>query len=148
MKPTNVDRRCRAHGFTLIELLVAIAILGILATITINEVWGNIAEARVKTTETKLRQIKTIVEQYKIRNFEVPRDLNELLEPDPRHFDKPWVESEENLLDAWENPMEIRELEQGRFEIISYGADRTEGGEGLDTDLSSNRSSSQAKTDR
>ncbi len=127
-------------------LLVFGFLLGVAVTITIKvenirieDIDERIAKARLKTTETKLRQLKMIVEEYKIKNKRIPQVLNELLEPDPRLFDKPWVESEENLLDAWDNPMEIRELERGSFEITSYGADRAEGGENFDADLSSNR---------
>ena len=145
MKHPAQERRRKDGGFTLIELLVAIAILGILGTVAIKEIWGYIDEAKQTATKAKLDNIETQVQMYKRKHNEVPRDLETLLEPDPRNRNRPYL-AREDILDAWGNPCVIIQDSDdlgGVFEVVSYG----ENGEeddfspdyGLDMDISSKR---------
>ena len=52
-------------------------------------------------------------------------------------WDGPYIK-EKQLLDPWENPYEYYEqgtINEGSFDLISYGADGMEGGEGENADI-------------
>jgi general secretion pathway protein G len=123
------DRR----GFTLIELLVVIAILGILGTIVVKNIWGNVDEARQKAAKAKVDNLDTQVQMYKRKHNEIPSDLRRLLEPDPLNNNDAWVE-EDQLEDPWGTPLQIK-IDGSKFEIISYGEDKMESGFGLEGGL-------------
>lgn len=139
-------RIARGHeGFTLIELLVAIAILGILGTVVINQLWTNVDKAKQETTHAKVNSVWSIVQNYRRAHNGYPsQDMAELLEPDPKNVNQPWVD-EENLLDSFGNRLELIEDpdNRGRMVIVSYGANGTEDGwdptYGLDMDIYSGR---------
>jgi len=133
----------RRRGFTLIELLVAIAILGILGTVVITNLWDNVDEANQVGTHTKLTQVKNVVQSYKRKHGEIPDDLMRLTEEDPKNGNRPWLK-EDDLRDTWGTLLQLKKGERaGEFEIISLGADKTENGFGMelgyDRDLSSER---------
>jgi general secretion pathway protein G len=136
-------RRRKSAGFTLIELLVAIAILGILGTVVIGEIWDHVDESRQVGTKAKLESIETQVRLYLRKNHTLPRELSELIEFDPRNNNKPYLQ-EENLYDAWDHPIVLLEGERpGEFEVVSYGRNGEQDGfereYGLDMDISSHR---------
>src|SRR5262249_9414507 len=80
---TALPRRARTrHGFTLIELLVVIAILGILGTIVVKNIWGNVDEAKQKAAKAKVDNIDQEIQMYKRKHNDIPRDLRILLDPD------------------------------------------------------------------
>ena len=125
--------RRQQSGFTLIELLVAIAILGILGTVVIQEIWNYVDKARQEGTHAKVKTVYDQVMMFRRNNHRYPSgDLTELVEPDPRNLNNPYL-GEEDLLDAWGNPLQLIELDTGRFAVVSYG----DGGEedGWDMDL-------------
>lgn len=141
----------RRAGFTLIELLVAIAILGILGTVVIKSVWNNIDETRQVTTKSKAEQINTIVQGYRRKHVELPRSLEDLLQSDPLNNNMPWVESEDDLKDAWGRMFELRPGDRaGQFEVVSFGQNGQEDGfgpeYGFDRDISSHRALNSTET--
>ena len=66
--------------------------------------------------------------------------LEELIIP-PADLEEKWQGpylKQSELLDTWENPfiyIEEGEMNPGSFDLISYGADGMEGGEGDDEDI-------------
>lgn len=68
--PTSHGRR---DGFTLIEVLAVILIVGILSTILIVNLGEASGAARVSTTETKLRMLEGIIDQYANEFGDYPR---------------------------------------------------------------------------
>jgi general secretion pathway protein G len=136
------NARCQ-RGFTLIELLVAIAILGILGTVVITNLWDNVDEANQVGTHTKLRQVKDVVQSYRRKHGELPDDLMRLTEEDPKNGNRPWLK-EEDLHDTWSNLIMLKKGDRpGEFEIVSFGSDGQENGFGMELgyerDLSSDR---------
>ena len=112
----------RPRGFTLIELLVAIAILGILGTIVIQNVWSNIDDARQEGSKTKADLLHGIVETYRRKHNELPKSLDDLLLEDLMNNNRPYVDNPEDLLDAWNRKFELRPGERsGEFEVVSLG---------------------------
>ena len=121
------------RGFTLIELLVVIAILGILGTLVVKNIWGNVDEAKQKAAKAKVDHLDQQIQMYKRKHNEIPRDLRVLLDPDPLNNNDVWVE-EEQLEDPWGHALQIK-IDGTKFEVISYGEDNMESGFGLEGGL-------------
>jgi len=143
MRATPPRPRRGVRGFTLIELLVAIAILGILGTVVIQQVWQHIDEAKQTSTVTKLKEVHTQVQMYRRKHNVLPDSLEDMTLEDPLNNNRPWL-NPEDILDAWDNPMVLKPGDKsGEFEVISYGQNRSPddfGPEfGFDRDLSSIR---------
>jgi general secretion pathway protein G len=117
-------------GFTLVELLVVVAIIGILGTIAIQNVVGNIAKTRITAAEAGVQSLKESCATYYIQHKKLPTSLDQLLEGDD-----PVLESDRGLYDPWDNRYEM-EIKNGKLVIIkSAGENGTMGDE---DDISSN----------
>lgn len=143
-KPGRDPRNAGKAGFTLIELLVAVAILGILGTVVIREIWGAIDEARQTSTKAKVDSIESVVQQFRRKHNRLPSDLEELTQPDDLHNGEPWL-SDDDLRDAWGKMIVLVPGERSnQFDIVSYGMNgQPDGFEvsqyGLDADISSSK---------
>ena len=134
-------------GFTVAEIMAVVIIIGLLASVAVVNFMGQVEKARVKTTQTSLKAISAAVKSFKMDTARYPSETEGLevllkgfaptdvsgVNPDG------YLDGLELPKDAWKNDfIYITETEDGYpFEIISYGADGTEGGEGFDADLSS-----------
>jgi len=151
--PIRRLRPRRAAGFTLIELLVAIAILGILGTVVIKTVWGHIDEAKQTTTKAKLDTVHGQVVMFRRKHNRLPKWPEEMVEPDIQmNNGQAWL-NEEDILDAWGHPMELKEgSKSGEFEIVSWGQDGVDSGfgseGGFDRDISSTRPLEEVESNR
>jgi general secretion pathway protein G len=130
----------KEKGFTLVELLVVIVIIGILATIVISQVGTTADEAKVVATKAKIEQIADAIQRFKLYNDCYPERLEDLV--DRPSYAKKWptggfIKRYGDLKDAWGNDFIYNPNPQYdvQFEIISYGADGREGGEGFDEDI-------------
>ena len=142
-------RSRRRDGFTLIELLVVIAILGILASVVAFGVVKYLDEARVKKAKLQVVNFKSALDAYKIDVGNYPSQdtgLKALLEPPSeeraaRLWKGPYMDVDKIPLDPW-GAEYIYQLSEypgtgvERVEIISYGKDGVQGGEGYNADVS------------
>lgn len=133
----------RERGFTLIELMVVLVILGVLFGLVVPNVTGRGDEARVTAVHTDIRSIENALEQYRLHNSHYPstdQGLQALVtrpsgSPEPRNWRGPYVR--QIPTDPWGTPYAYIRDSDGSFEIISYGADGTPGGTGINQDISS-----------
>ncbi|MGL5331181.1 MAG: type IV pilin protein [Peptostreptococcaceae bacterium] len=75
------------EGFTLVELLIAIAIIGILATVAVPNLFSSIEKAKVAELEADITAIKTAATSFYIENNEYPYGEildNDFTSEDPR----------------------------------------------------------------
>jgi len=131
-------------GMTLVEIMVVITILGILMTIVGVAALNRLEEAKVDTTIVQIGNIEGALTQYKVNYGKYPttaEGLEALINPPPsksgRTFES-YLDSEKVPVDAWGNPFMYTSPGSSRdYEIVSLGADGTEGGEKKNADIKS-----------
>jgi general secretion pathway protein G len=135
-KNATVMRR----GFSLLELLIVIAILGLLAAIVAPNLMGAADKAKRDTTCLKMSEVKKALDMFKLDNGTYPETeegLQALVSnPDPEKYPNysptPYMKSVPK--DAWNTPF-IYINKGDDVELISYGADKKEGGSGSGEDI-------------
>ncbi len=133
----------KPKAFTLVELMAIVIILALLATIASREVGKAIEKTKVTTTKTNLKLLHGAVTNFYMDTDRYPTEdegLTVLVEPPvdlPGIEPGGYLETTELPRDGWKNEFDYRlDPETGKaFEIISYGADGEEGGEGKNADL-------------
>src|SRR5262245_51229587 len=126
-------------GFTLIELLVVIVILGILATLYITQVVPRGDKARWDLTGVQMTNITQALDSFKMDHARYPESIQDLITP-PNYVNPEKYQQggylKEVPKDGWGNEFKYRRVTGIKgFELISYGADNQEGGEGYDKDI-------------
>lgn len=146
-KENKCNKHSRAAGFTLVELLVVLVILIVIGTIAAQNFGSEPDKAKVKATRVSFGSIETALERFKIDCGRYPAEeegLNALMEaPDGLEMDwgpDSYLKKARDLRDAWGNDyVYLCPGSNGEsFEILSLGADGSEGGESFNADLSSN----------
>lgn len=67
-------RRSSQSGFTLIELLIVVAVIGIVAAISIIQYMGALDKAKQRATMADMRSVSRAIEAYLVDNHVVPDD--------------------------------------------------------------------------
>jgi len=139
------DRRIRriqcTAGFTLLELLVVLAILALLAGLVAPRVLNQLAGAKSDTAKIQINNIETALDLYRLDMGHYPAQSEGLdgliLAPaDTPQWRGPYLSKKEGLVDPWGAPYGYRVPGEGReFDIYSLGADKAEGGEGENRDV-------------
>lgn len=116
------------QGFSLIELMIVIMIIGVLAAAALGGL-SYLRQARVKATETKLRMLDTLLDQYNNTIGEFPTELKELIEgPSKPQLQRRWQEplaSDADLEDSWKQPFIYTLNPKGSrppYELYSIGS--------------------------
>ncbi len=135
MKPSSVLQRLmkkkRAQrGMTLIEIMVVIAILAVMFGAAAVALVPKINEARVETARNDIATIQGAMKLYYAKKGKYP-DTSQGIKAlvDTQNLEK-------MPKDPWGNDY-VYMNEGGKPLIKSYGADKQEGGEGSDADISS-----------
>ena len=136
---------CSNGGFTLIEIMVVIIILGILVGLIAPRLMEEPDKARAVKARLQIESISTALKKYKLDHGDYPtteQGLQALVEkPSIGKIPKNYPEKgyiPKVPIDPWDNDyIYISPGEHGDFDIICYGADGEEGGEGKDADIQS-----------
>jgi general secretion pathway protein G len=134
-----------SSGFTLIEILVVIIILGILAGLIVPRLMEEPDKARKVKAKMQIESLSMALKKYKLDNGDYPtteQGLEALVEkPSIGRIPKKYPEKgyiDKVPKDPWDNDyVYMSPGEHGDFDIISYGADGDEGGEGKNEDTQS-----------
>ncbi len=134
-------------GFTLIEILVVVFILSLLAAIVAPRIIGRTEDAKVAEAKVQIKNFETALKMFYLDNGFYPsteQGLQALVEKPttgriPKKYrEGGYLEQKKVPLDPWGNPyVYISPGLHGPYDIISYGADGKEGGEGYDADITS-----------
>ncbi|MFH2044340.1 MAG: type II secretion system major pseudopilin GspG [Pseudomonadota bacterium] len=132
-------------GFTLIELVVVVFILSLLAAIVAPKIIGRTDDARITEAKVQIKNFETALKLFKIDNGFYPdtqQGLDALsIKPEtgriPNNYRTGgYLEQKKIPLDPWGNSyMYISPGINGDFDIMSFGDDGKEGGEGKDADI-------------
>jgi general secretion pathway protein G len=135
------------RGFTLIELMVVIVILSILAVYVAPKIMGRPDQAKQVKAAVDIQSIETALRLYRLDNGFYPtteQGLEALVAaPATGRIPKNWREGgylERGRVpkDPWGNEyVYLSPGVHGEYDIISYGADGSPGGEGYDADINS-----------
>ncbi|MDF7800331.1 type II secretion system major pseudopilin GspG [Pontiellaceae bacterium B1224] len=141
----NEKQKQKKAGFTLVELLVVLVILMVIGTIAVQNFSGQEDKAKVKAARASFTTLENALERFKLDMGRYPTEDEGLAvlitapEDDDGSWGPKYLKKERYLLDAWNNDYVYTAPgpDGEPFEIISYGADGAEGGEGqFDADLS------------
>lgn len=119
-------------GMSLMEIMVVIAIIGTVMTIIGVNVVGQLDKANVETTKLQMNQVDKALQMYAIKNKgKYPSTAEGLSAAEE------YMSSSETKYDAWGNEFVYLSPgpNGGAYELVSYGKDGTEGGEGTSADI-------------
>ena len=130
-------KKQKRKAFTLIELLVVILILGLLAGFVAPKFLKSVSKAKKDLAKPKMTIIESAIERFSLDCGQYPDDsmgLEALLIP-PSGLEEKWngpYLKASHLIDPWDNPyiyVAEGEINPGSYDLVSLGADGTEGGE-------------------
>jgi general secretion pathway protein G len=139
----NRTRR-RREGFTLVELLVVVLIISMLAALLAPRMFKGLGKAKADIARAKMTIIEDSLARFQYDCGHLPDDSEGGLEAlllAPAGLEEKWngpYLKKSQLLDPWGNPylyIPEGQFNPGSFDVISYGADGQEGGEGENADI-------------
>jgi general secretion pathway protein G len=130
----------RQRGFTLIEILIVVIIIGLLASLVGPKLFGKVGSAKLKTAKAQIELFGTALDAFRLDVGRYPTTEEGLksLREKPSGVDTwqgPYL-PKEIPVDPWGQPYIYKSPgEQHEYEIVSFGLDKTEGGEGENQDV-------------
>ncbi len=136
----KLSRKIKAgeRGMTLLEIMIVIAILGMLASVIVVAVMDRLTDAKVKTTQIKIKSVESALHQYKVMYSNYPTQAEGLRAlMNPPNGGRPFLKDKDVPRDEFGNELLYFNPARkggGQFEVMSKGAD---GQEGTDDDIRS-----------
>lgn len=136
MRHTRSPNAHAARGFTLIEIVIVIVLIGGILAVVGGKIVNNKNRADAKLAETALHSLAAQIGMYESDVGGLPEGLDALVKS-PGNADG-WLgpyAKQADLVDPWKKPIEYRRAGDDSFELVSLGADKRAGGEGVDKDI-------------
>jgi len=134
-------RRRRGAGFTLLELLVVLVILGLLAGLVGPQALRYLGGAKSDAAKLQVEELGSGLDLFHLEVGRYPKTdegLEALVEAPPgvSNWNGPYLKKKRVPKDPWGNDYVYRSPGQhGPYDLLSYGADGAQGGEGDNEDL-------------
>jgi len=130
----------KEKGFTFFEILVVVTIIGLLAALVGPRLWGRISGGKQVAAKAQIELFGTALDAFRLDIGRYPTTEEGLksLREKPSNADNwsgPYL-PKEIPVDPWKNSYAyICPGQNGDYDIISYGADKVEGGDGEAQDV-------------
>jgi general secretion pathway protein G len=127
-------------GITLIELLVVMVIIAMFATVVGSRVFRNVEKGRQTVAKEQISEFESVLDLYRLDVGKYPSTEEGLqaLRVRPAgvpNWDGPYLKKDVPV-DPWTHPYVYRcPGQHGDFDLLSYGADGQEGGDGDNADI-------------
>ena len=144
------NRFSRNRHFTLIEIVVVVVIIILLASLAAPQVLKHLRTAKRATAQAQIEMFDQALISYKIDvgSFPATEDGLQLLVENVNQnekWDGPYLKPAVIPKDPWGNDyVYVCPGEHGDFDLVSYGADGVEGGEGENADVTNYQKSGSA----
>lgn len=139
-----MNKRDRNGAFTLVEILVVVLIISMLAAFVAPRFFKGLGQTKRQIARSKMAIIEDSLGRFYLASQRFPDDTEglESLISMPSDIDEdkwtgPYLKKSE-LLDPWGNPyLYIAEgqVNPGSYDLVSYGADGTPGGQAENEDI-------------
>ena len=132
--------RQKEGGFTFFEILVVVTIIGLLAALVGPRLWGKISGGKQTAAKAQIELFGTALDAFRLDTGRYPTGEEGLKA----------LREKPSGVETWSGPYLPKEIpidpcknayvykcpgEHGDYDILSYGADRVEGGEGENQDV-------------
>ena len=132
------EKRAKRSAFSLLELMVVLVILGLLAGIVVFKTRSYLILSKQNAAKVEISKICQALETYYAAYDRYPTNDEGIA-----ILAKPSEKFSDGLLnkvprDPWSNPYQYNNPgKSGPFDVVCYGADGREGGDGANLDISS-----------
>lgn len=134
------DVKRREQGFTLMEIMIVVIIIGLLAALVGPKLFGHVDKAKKETARAQIQNFGSALDALRLDVGRYPSSEEGLraLREKPSGMEAwkgPYLQKEVPA-DPWGKPYVYRcPGQNGDYDILSYGQDGVEGGEGNNEDI-------------
>jgi general secretion pathway protein G len=133
----NFNSSATQRGFTLIEMVIVVAFIALIVAFAANSLFGKQDQAKFKLAATQLQTLAQKVTDYQSDVGALPSSLQDLVQApsSASGWLGPYAQEKE-FKDPWGVMIEYRsQSTDAEFELVSLGADKKPGGEGVKKDI-------------
>jgi len=127
------------HYFNLIEIMIVVVIIGMILGMVGPHLMKSLGKAKHKTCQSQIAILGNAAKDYYLDMSEYPSRLDDLItSPGSDKWDGPYLDPAKIPLDPWGESYHYDHPGQhGEFDIYSYGADKSSGGDSQNADIAS-----------
>jgi len=139
----RISERIAERGMTLIEILVVLTLIGVVLGIVGSNYLGKSEQAKAKAAKIEIEQIGQALDLYKLEIGNYPTTQQGLLAlvvapAGVNNWAGPYWKKNTVPKDPWGHDYVYASPgTHGAYDILSYGADGKEGGDGVNKDIAS-----------